>query len=120
MRTGRATGGKEVTTTRYDILNVSAPAHRVEHLLKAALGATDEPNKFGPKTHLTTSNGGRLRVSPAVTNEAVAVVSLNSDLPDAEHNAWAVEVFNAACAATTSTVELFDEDDNVISSHRTA
>lgn len=106
---------------RYDILNVGVEAHHLERSLATALGAAVKADRHGPKTHLEAPNGGRLRVSPAVTNAAVAVVSLNSDLDDAEHNAWAVEVFNAACAATTSTVELFDEDDNVVKSrHRTA
>lgn len=106
---------------RYDILNVSAPAHRVEDLLTAALGATDEPNRFGPKTHLKTPNGGRLRVSPSVNATSEASVSLYSDFDDAEHNAWAVKVFNATCSATDADVDLFDEDDSVVKSrHRNA
>ena len=104
---------------RYDILNVGVEATRLEGLLAAALKAVEEPDRYGPKTHLKAPNGGWLRVRPAVTNDAVSVVSLNSDLPDSEHNAWAVEVFNAACGATTAAVELFDEDDNVVKSrHR--
>ena len=42
--------------------------------------------------------------------------TLASDLPDDEHNAWAIRVFDAICAATTANVELLDEDDNVIRS----
>ncbi|TLH63711.1 hypothetical protein [Mycolicibacterium phocaicum] len=106
---------------RYDILNVSAPAHRVEHLLKAALGATDEPNKFGSKSHLKTPDGGRIRVSASFTDGSKSTVSLHSDFDNAEHNAWAVKVFNTTCAATDADVDLFDEADSVVKSrHRNA
>lgn len=103
---------------RYDILNIAVVAHLVEDRLKVALGAVDEPDRFGSKSHLKVTNGGWLRVSTAFTDEAKAVVSLHSDLDDADHNVWAIEVFNAACRVTDSDVDLFDEEDRVVKSRR--
>lgn len=105
----------------YDILNVGEEAHRLEAVLREALDAASAPNRFTDGSHLKTANGGRLRLSPAFTDSTKSSVSLHSDLDEAEHNAWAVEVFDAVCAAIDGDVELLDESDHVVKSrHRTA
>lgn len=44
----------------------------------------------------------------------VDVTVLLSGLPDSEHNAWALTVFDYACAMTDGDVELLDEADNIV------
>jgi len=106
---------------RCDVLNTDADADHLEALVRRALRAVDEPDLFGAKSHLKTPNGGRIYVSPSLVNSAESGATLHSEFADAEHNAWAIEVFDALCAAAPYDVELFDEDDHVIRArHHTA
>ena len=101
---------------RTDIITVSGPtpADHLDALIAELPGATDAVSKHRPdKHHWAFPNSGRVRVF-STADRSPGGVTLNSDLDDAQHNAWAIEVFDALSRASAGDVTLFDQDDNPI------
>lgn len=110
-----------VINVRTDVIAVTGPvADHLDSRIAELPGATDAVSKHRPdKHHWAFPNSGRVRVF-STADRSPAGVTLNSDLDDAEHNAWAIEVFDALIAGTEGDVTLLDENDNVVKSRHRA
>jgi len=105
---------------RIDVITVaSSDADHLDVLIGEIPGATDAVSKHRPdKHHWVFPNGGRVRLF-STAEHSPAGVTLHSDLDDADHNAWAIDVFNAI-SRLGGDVTVFDEDDNVVKSQHRA
>jgi len=102
---------------RTDLITVTGPiADQLDTRVAALPGATDAVSKHRPdKHHWAFPNSGRIRVF-STADRSPAGATLNSDLDDTEHNAWAIEVFNAMSVGTEGDLTLLDENDNIVRS----
>lgn len=109
-----------VIIVRIDVITVAGSgADHLDTLIAEIPGATDAVSKHRPdKHHWAFPNGGRVRVF-STAEHSPAGVTLNSDLDDAAHNGWAIEVFNALCASAEGDVTLLDENDKFVRSRPT-
>ncbi|WP_214091140.1 hypothetical protein [Mycolicibacter acidiphilus] len=104
---------------RADVLTVSGDiASILDSRLAKLPGASLARNEHRPNGyHWVLPNGGKIRVFSSA-DQSPAGVTLHSNLPDDEHNTWAVEIFDGICAGSDGNVALLDEDDNVVKSRR--
>ncbi|WP_157851058.1 hypothetical protein [Gordonia phthalatica] len=89
------------------------PTDALDEAIRRCLEFASVPDAYGTGVHLETPDGVRIYVHRGVRAMAVSLVS---GLPDAEHNEWAIRIFDEIVRGVTGGVELLDEDDNVVRS----